>query len=80
MTTLSLTKRLEALEAGAPDHGLRIVTRHEDLAWTPEQREAERRAFLAGLPKHKGLTVVIRRFSESSPQRPTATAAASSRS
>jgi hypothetical protein len=62
MTTLSLTKRLEALEATAPEHGLRVVDRHEDLDWTPEQRATERQAFLAGLPPHRGLTVVIRRF------------------
>ena len=58
-----LTRRLAALEALAPEHGLRVVYRHEDLSWTPQQREAERRAFLDGLPPHRGLTVVVRRFS-----------------
>jgi hypothetical protein len=62
MTTPSLTKRLEALEAQAPDNAMRVVTRHESLDWTPEQREAERQTFLAGLPRHRGLTVVIRKL------------------
>jgi hypothetical protein len=53
MTTPSLVKRLEALEATAPDNGLRVVHHHEDRDWSPEQREAERRAFLAGLPPHE---------------------------
>jgi hypothetical protein len=58
----SLGSRLAALEALAPEHGLRVVRRQEDLAWSSEQREAERRAFLAGLPLHRGMTVVIRRL------------------
>jgi hypothetical protein len=62
MTTPSLTKRLEALEATAPEHGLRVVHRHEEPGWAPEQQEAERRTFLAGLPRHRGLTVVIRKL------------------
>ncbi len=53
---------LAALEAAAPEHGLRVVCRHEDLGWTPEQRETGRLAFLGELPKHRGLTVVVRRF------------------
>jgi hypothetical protein len=58
----SLGSRLAALESLAPEHGLRVVRRYEGLDWTPEHREAERRTFLAGLPKHRGLTVVIRRL------------------
>ena len=54
--------RLAALEAAAPKHGLWAVHRQEDLSWTPKQREAERLVFLAGLPRYRGLTVVIRRF------------------
>jgi len=62
MTTPSLTKRLEALEAVAQERSLRVVHRYEDVAWTPEQREVERGAFSAGMSPHRGLTVVIRRF------------------
>ena len=57
-----LDRRLAALEAKAPEHGMRLVHRHEDLSWTPEQRETGRLAFLDGLPRYRGLTVVIRRF------------------
>ena len=62
MTTPALVKRLEALEATAPEHGLRVVHHHEDLSWTPQQREAEMWAFRAGMRRHSGLTVVIRAF------------------
>jgi hypothetical protein len=57
-----LAGRLAALEATTPEHGLRVVRRHEDLSWASEERELERLAFLAGLPRYRGLTVVIRRF------------------
>ncbi len=57
-----IARRLAALEALAPDHGLRVVHRHEDLRSTSHERKVERRAFLSGLPAHRGLTVVIRRF------------------
>jgi hypothetical protein len=57
-----LLRRIEALEAKAPDHGMRVVTRHEDLQWSPEGRVRHAAEFSAGLPKHRGLTVVVRRF------------------
>ena len=60
----SFERRLAAVEANLPGPGLRVVRCHEDLGWTPEQREAERLTFVAGLPSHRGLTVVIRRFAQ----------------
>jgi hypothetical protein len=62
MTTPSLIKRIEALEAGSPEQALRVVTRHEDLDLSPEERARHAAEFSAGLPRHRGLTVVVRRF------------------
>ena len=60
-----LDRRLAALEARArPDQGLRVVVVvvHEDLRWPPEERQAERAEFSSGLPEHRGMTVIVRRF------------------
>jgi hypothetical protein len=62
MTTPSLIKRLEVLETSSAEHGLRVVTRHEDLDLSPEERGRRAADFSAGLSKHRGLTVVVRRF------------------
>jgi hypothetical protein len=40
----------------------RVVTRDEDLNWSPEERVRHAAEFSAGLPPHRGLTVVVRRF------------------
>ena len=56
-----LDRRLAALEA-RPDQGLRVVVVHEDLRWPPEERQAERAEFSSGLPEHRGMTVIVRRF------------------
>ncbi|WP_159013224.1 hypothetical protein [Acidisoma sp. S159] len=59
----SLDRRLAALEAKAlPDQGLRVAVMQEDLQWSPEQRRAAKARFCAGLPEHRGMTVVVRRF------------------
>jgi hypothetical protein len=59
----SLDRRIAALEAKArPDQGLRVAVMQEDLRWSPEQRRAAKATFCAGLPEHRGITVVVRRF------------------
>jgi hypothetical protein len=63
----SLDRRLAALEAKAlPDQGLRVAVMQEDLQWSPEERRAAKATFWAGLPKHRGMTVVVRRFFDES--------------
>jgi hypothetical protein len=61
MTTPLLLRRLEALEAGGPEQAVRVVTRNEE-GWTLDDRSRRAAEFSAGLPPHRGLTVVIRRF------------------
>jgi hypothetical protein len=76
MTTPSLMKRLEVLEAGLmPEEALRVVPVRQDLDWSDDNREAEKRRVLDALPRHKGLTVIIRKMGVSmgalSPNLPT---------
>jgi hypothetical protein len=59
----SMDRRLAALEAKArPDQGLRVAVMQEDLHWSPVQRRAAKATFCAGLPEHRGMTVVVRRL------------------
>jgi hypothetical protein len=71
LLTLLLTAQLshcsqhrKAAHSGAlrPEQALRVVTQDEDLSWSQEERVRHAAEFSAGLPKHRGLTVVVRRF------------------
>jgi hypothetical protein len=58
----SRDRRLAALEAKSPSYSLRVTTMSESLDWTPAERKMHQAQLVAALPKHSGLTVVIRRF------------------
>jgi hypothetical protein len=73
MTTPSLWKRLEALEAGGPSQALRVTVVRQDLNGSPEERQAEMRRSLDALPRHRGQTVVIRKFDSAKDSRSTPT-------